>query len=225
MSLYFPTPSKTIDANGIEITSFNISNLYQTQIKLAKIPPKAKIDWHCHPESQVGLCVEGKFLINVNGKEQILEACKNAYVVAPNVYHSGENCFSETAIGLDIKSLNPPITHDDTNTFLTLVNQIELATGISISFFVGPWCEVMVSRIPKGAQMPVHKHKNEQFGVALKGKYMMQVGEEKQVFEYGQVYYSPDSTLHGAYNPFEEDAISLNIFLPPRYNKPVKHKQ
>jgi bacilysin biosynthesis protein BacB len=95
----------------------------------------------------------------------------------------------------------------------------EIKTGISFQFFVTPWFEIMLSTIPKGGTMPSHKHSNVQFGIAVSGKYLMKVGEEEVPFSSDQVYYAPGYTAHSGYNPNEIDAFSLNIFVPPRYNK------
>lgn len=226
MSLYFPLPKRTVKTNGVEILTFEITNNYNTQIQLAIIPPGAEIISHNHSEVQIGLCLSGSFLMEVNGNQMILNEMETAYSVAPNEFHSGKNIFSDPAIGLDIKCLNPAVHFPDRGeTFLPLVNQRELSTGILMSFFVGPWCEIMLSRIPKGANMPWHHHSNEQIGIAVKGQYMMRVEEEEELFKYGKIYHAPPQSFHSAYNPFEEEAVSLNIFMPPRYNKLPKYSK
>lgn len=221
MSIFFPKPERISMASGIESLLFKMKDKSDTQIILSKIAPGAFLSPHKHKEVQMGMALFGKFLMEVDGIEKLLEPLQTAYVAEPNVLHGARNISNEWAIGLDIKHANikrSSNTKFNKDTFLHLIKDIKLSTGIRMQFFVSPWCEVMLSEIPSGAVMPVHAHANEQFGVAVKGKYTMQIGEEEETFEYGKVYFAPANVAHGAHNPYKEKAVSLNIFVPPRYN-------
>jgi len=225
MSIYFPSPRREKLCEGIESDIFDLNNKSRTRIMLSTIASGAKVAPHAHAELQMGLAIRGRFMMRVNGLEKILEPLKNAYFTENGILHSAENCFKEEAIGLDIKCLDADRVNECDDMFLELTKEVNLSTGIKMQFFVSPWCEIMVSEIPKGAVMPVHHHKNEQIGVAVSGKYIMQVGDEEELFEYGKIYYAPPDVPHGAYNPYDEMAVSLNIFTPSRYNKPRKYER
>lgn len=226
MSTYFPVPKKLIISPKIHALSFNIGDVNGTTINLTTLEPGAFLEPHQHPESQIGLALLGCFKMHVSNMGKILEPLQTAYVAEPHMMHFAQNDGKEPALGLDIKRLNIVKTLKDKNdTFLYLVKDMTLKTGIKMRFFVTSWCEIMLSEIPPGAVMPIHKHKNEQLGIAVKGKYIMTVQDENEIFEYGKVYYAPPGTRHGAYNPFPEKAISLNVFIPPRYNVlPIKER-
>lgn len=222
MSDFFPKSRVVKMVEGIESQSFDLNDDKGTQIILSKINPGAVLQPHQHNELQIGMALSGRFLMEVDGEEEILEPLKNAYIARPNILHGAKNIFSESALGLDIKykkiKKGSRVNCESNAIFLKLVNDIQLKTGIRMQFFVSPWCEIMLSHIPSGASMPLHAHSNEQLGIAVQGKYLMQVGTEQQVFEYGKVYFSPPNVPHGACNPYDEVAVSLNVFIPPRYN-------
>lgn len=222
MSKFFPEPEALNIAKGIDSMLFDIKDKSGTKIILSRIAPGAIVDPHQHPEIQIGMSLSGRFLMTVDGQEKMMEPLENAYVARPNVMHAARNISDEYAIGLDIKFSNikeSEIVKADDAIFLNLVNEMEIKTGINMRFFVSRWCEIMLSSIPSGAVMPAHKHINEQIGIAVKGKYLMRVDDEEELsFDYGKVYFSPEGILHGACNPYEEEAVSLNIFIPPRYN-------
>jgi bacilysin biosynthesis protein BacB len=221
MSVFFPEPEKKSIAPGIESRLFKMNDKSETQIILSNIAPGAILQPHSHTDVQVGMALFGRFVMQVGEQEKILDPLQTAYVAHSNVPHAARNIFNEWAISLDIKHSNPKNSSAvkyNGDVFLNLVNDIRLKTGIRMQFFVTPWCEIMLSYIPPGAVMPTHAHDNEQFGIAVKGKYIMRVGEEEETFEYGKIYFSPSNVPHGADNPYSEEAVSLNIFIPPRYN-------
>ena len=221
MSTFFPKCEKLSLTTGITSSLFKMNDKSQTQIMISKIQPGAIMLPHQHSDVQIGLSLFGRFLMEVDAQEQVLEPLRTAYIAGPNVPHGARNIFNECAISLDIKHANVKKSSSakaGNGKFLILTNDITLKTGIRMSFFVSPWCEIMLSYIPPHAVMPVHSHENEQFGIAVQGKYTMQIGDEEETFEYGKVYYSPPNIPHGAFNPYNEEAVSLNIFVPPRYN-------
>lgn len=219
MSYYFPKSKEVTISSKINAQVFEIGDENGTTISIATLEPGAYLPPHQHAEAQIGLSLSENFTMNVSNNIQLLDPLNIAYVVEPNMIHSAENNGTHTAFGLDIKRRNIIKTLKDKNEpFLYLVKHMELKTGIKIKFFVTSWCEIMLSEIPCGAIMPIHKHNNEQLGIAVKGKYLMTVDNEEEIFEFGKIYYAPSRVRHGAYNPYAETAVSLNVFIPPRYN-------
>lgn len=46
----------------------------------------------------------------------------------------------------------------------------------------------------------------------------MAVGDEEEEFEYGKVYLAPPNVPRTAYNLFEEETCSINVFMPTSQN-------
>lgn len=226
MSHFFPIPQRISLDEGINSYLFELNDPSQTKILISTIAPDAQLKVHAHAEYQMGMALKGAFSIQIDGKEECLEELSNAYAIPPNVAHSAINRSGKVAIGLDIKRKHcEEIFPEKRDYFIYPENERTLRTGINMRFFLSSWCEVMLSTIPQYASMPTHQHRGEQIGVAVQGNYLMQVGDEEEQFHFGKIYYAPDDVMHGAYNPFVETAISLNLFLPPRYNKPRKYRR
>lgn len=226
MSHFFPIPQHISSDEGINSYLFELNDPSQTKILISTIAPGAELKIHAHPERQIGMALKGSFSIQIDGKEECLEELSNAYAIPPNVAHSAINHSGKVAIGLDIKRTHcEEIFPEKQGYFIYPENERTLSTGINMRFFLSSWCEVMLSTIPQHASMPTHQHRGEQIGIAVQGNYLMQVGDEEEQFHFGKIYYAPDEVIHGAYNPFAETAISLNLFLPHRYNKPRKYQR
>lgn len=226
MSCFFPTPQKIEFSEGINSYLFELNDENNTIILISYIQPDAEVKLHGHPEHQMGMALKGSFDIVIDGKEHQLEELKSAYSIPPDIPHSAINRSSNVAIALDIKrNVQNNTFPEKSKCIIYPENERTLTTGIHMSFFVSSWCEVMLSTIPRHASMPVHQHKGEQIGIAVHGNYIMQVGGEEENFHFGKIYYAPDQVIHGAHNPFDETAISLNVFLPHRYNKPSKYQR
>jgi len=224
MSHFFPSAQHINSCDGINSYLFALNDVHQTKILLSYIQPDAQLKLHAHPERQMGMALKGSFTIQIDGKEQQLQELKNAYAIPPNIPHSAINRSGEVAIGLDIKRIVYEETFPEKqNYFIYPESERTLKTGINMCFFVSSWCELMLSTIPQFASMPTHRHSGEQIGIGVQGNYIMQVGDEEEDFHFGKIYYAPEKVIHGAYNPFDETAISLNLFLPHRYNKPQKY--
>lgn len=221
MSHFFPAPQHISSCDGISSYLFDLHDPNQTKILISYLQPDAQLKAHAHSERQMGMALKGSFTIQIDGKEEQLDALKNAYSIPPNISHAAINRSEEVAIGLDIKrSVQQETFPEKQDYFIYPEQERTLRTGINMCFFVSSWCEVMLSTIPQHASMPTHQHRGEQIGIAIQGNYIMQVGDEEENFHFGKIYYAPEEVVHGAHNPFEETAVSLNLFLPHRYNKP-----
>lgn len=226
MSHFFPIPQHISSDEGINSYLFELNDPSQTKILISTIQPGAELKMHAHSERQMGMALKGSFSIQIDGKEACLEELSNAYAIPANVAHSAINRSGKVAIGLDIKRKYCEETFPEKQDyFIYPENERTLRTGINMRFFLSSWCEVMLSTIPQHASMPTHQHRGEQIGIAVQGNYLMRVGDEEEQFHFGKIYYAPDEVVHGAHNPFEETAVSLNLFLPHRYNKPRKYQR
>lgn len=225
MSQFFPVPQLIRSNEGITSHLFDLNDSNQTKILISTIEPDAEMKIHSHSDRQMGMALKGSFTMQIDGKEECLSELSNAYSIPPNVSHSAINRSGKIAIGLDIKRQVCEETFPEKQSyFIYPENERTLKTGIAMRFFLSSWCEVMLSTIPQQASMPMHRHSGEQIGIAVQGNYLMNVGEEREQFHFGKIYYAPGGITHGAFNPFAETAISLNLFLPHRYNKPRKHQ-
>lgn len=217
MSQYFPEPASVSFAPGICGRRYDLGE--GLTIYVTTMAPNSELPPHSHEEYQVGMCLQGHFEVCVNGEWRHLNAFENAYAVKNNEMHSARNAGQEMAIGLDIKMKPSGESRPDAATFLNMTKEVTLKTGIECKFFATQWIEVMVSDLPIGAVMPVHAHSNTQVGISIDGDYQMLVGHEERKFSAGMVYYAPPNTAHGATNRYERPARSINLFIPPRYNK------
>ncbi|HDV5731926.1 TPA: cupin domain-containing protein [Legionella pneumophila] len=226
MSDFFPIPQHINSGEGINSYLFDLNDPKQTKILISYIQPDVQLKVHAHPERQMGMALKGSFTMQIDGKEEQLNELKNAYAIPPNVPHAAFNRSEKVAVGLDIKrKICEETLPEKQDYFIYPENERTLRTGINMCFFVSSWCEVMLSRIPQHASMPAHQHSGEQIGIAVQGNYLMQVGDEEEHFHFGKIYYAPDEVVHSAHNPFTETALSLNLFLPHRYNKPRKYQR
>jgi len=74
MSQFFPTPDQfgrhTIFGN-IPIVTLAGDHI---QLSLVDIPPDGVVDWHSHPNEQMGMVVSGRALFQVADEEKVLQS-------------------------------------------------------------------------------------------------------------------------------------------------------
>jgi bacilysin biosynthesis protein BacB len=217
MSKFFPKYQSHEIYPGVKSKIYDIGDKNRTQIIISRIEPNATVPAHKHNEIQFGMVLDGFMEIDITGERRLLKALRDGYVVPHNTTHAAANKSDRFITTMDFKT-NAPWRRIKSN-FLDLTSQRVIKTGITFQFFVTPWFEIMLSTIPKGGTMPTHKHENVQFGIAVDGEYLMSVGSEERNFSQGEVYYAPENEIHAGFNPHDKVALSLNIFMPPRYNK------
>lgn len=220
---FFPKPVDVKDYEGVSSACYELGDESRTFIMVSRLRPGAAIPVHAHAKAQFGLALNGSFSLEANGRSIRLPSLEKAYYLPPDVPHSAVNDSDVEALTVDIKRLKFP-DHEPTRglQIMELTPPRTIKSGIVLRFFVAPWFEVMVSKLPPGALMPVHSHSNEQIGIGVSGHYTLQVGDSKTEFARGSVYYAPGGVPHGGWNDNTEEALSLNIFIPPRYNKPSR---
>lgn len=223
MSQYFPVPEQKRLFDTIEARVFKLGDAADTTLLITVMPPGASAPEHHHEEHQIGLCLAGSFTMQVAGETRRLEALREAYWAPGGTPHAAWNDGSEPAITLDIKRRPQADERHVTpapagETFIPLSPERTIKGGLGIRFFVGPWFEIMLSHLPPSAIMPRHSHRGIQIGIGVSGAYTMEVADETRSFGRHDVYFAPDHVPHAGYNEGAEDATSLNVFIPPRWN-------
>jgi quercetin dioxygenase-like cupin family protein len=69
--------------------------------------------------------------------------------------------------------------------------------------------------VEPGAELPVHRHANEQFGIVIEGSLRFRVGDEERLVEAGGTWTIPANVPHSAVGG-PAGAIVVDVFAPPR---------
>ncbi|EPM67334.1 hypothetical protein A584_21773 [Pseudomonas syringae pv. theae ICMP 3923] len=230
MSKGFVLPVRKSLRDGIETDFYELNDSANTVIMISTMAPGAFAPSHEHDQTQIGMCLAGSFEMTVGGHTQQMDALKNCYWAAGGVPHEGCNNSGAPAVTLDIKRDQQASDVQLTcfplsETFMEPSKPKSIKGGLDFWFFVGPWFEIMYSTLTPGALMPLHAHRGIQIGVGLTGSYTMEVGEISQDFRQNDVYFADQHVPHSGLNDTKENATSLNIFIPPRWNLlPIKDR-
>ncbi|PEF67959.1 cupin [Bacillus cereus] len=217
----FPKPLLKEWENGVRQYCTKRGN---TEVLLSYVPPGLDVPLHQHPEVQLGIVISGELLMRVGDVERKMGPLDTAYIAPPHTLHGAKNCTDQETIAIDIKRYNetegytfPP------DYFLKVYKKRDLLPGMEVTFFVENWIEIMIAAIPKnGGKMPHHKHKNEQIGICIDGMYDMTIEDTTHSMSFGSSYFCNPRESHSAINNSTVDSQSINIFLPPRYNRLTK---
>ena len=79
----------------------------------------------------------------------------------------------------------------------------------------GEQLTLAVVEIEPGAELPEHRHANEQFGMVIEGSVVFRVGNETRTVEPGGIWRIPSNTPH-TLTSGDSGAIVVDIFSPPR---------
>jgi quercetin dioxygenase-like cupin family protein len=90
-----------------------------------------------------------------------------------------------------------------------------LAEGYLARAVHGEQLTMAVVEVEPGAELPEHRHANEQFGIVIEGSLVLHVGDEAREVEPGGIWRIPAETPHRARGG-ERGAIVLDVFSPPR---------
>lgn len=71
-------------------------------------------------------------------------------------------------------------------------------------------------RIEPGAELPVHRHDNEQIGYVISGTLVALVEDEEVTLSPGDCYRFSSRERHGAENRSDEPAVGIGVLAPPR---------
>ncbi len=69
---------------------------------------------------------------------------------------------------------------------------------------------------PNAPIVPLHSHSHEQMGIVLEGKVGLTIGAETLEIKKGDMFLVPPDILHGLAFTFDQPAVILDIFSPPR---------
>lgn len=209
---------------GVRSLVYELGDENETILMVNEIQPHTEVPVHQHDDVQIGLVLEGEMEIAIEGISSQLTALQEAYWVPSNVPHGAKNTTSNVVRTLDIKRRKTAL--DDAKVtpcsketrLIKVVSDRSIKSEINLSFFVGPWFEIMLSDLSPGAVMPRHSHRGVQIGLGITGSYTMEVDGFEQQFTRNSVYFADEKVPHSAVNESNANATSLNIFIPPRWN-------
>lgn len=90
-----------------------------------------------------------------------------------------------------------------------------LADGYLARAVHGEQLTLAVVEIDAGAELPEHRHVNEQFGMVIEGSVRFRVGDETRTLGPGWIWRIPPDTPHTV-TAGEAGAVVLDVFTPVR---------
>ena len=90
-----------------------------------------------------------------------------------------------------------------------------LAEGYLARAVHGEQLTLAVVEIEPGAELPEHRHANEQFGMVIEGSVVFRVGNEERTLMPGGTWRIPADTPHTVTGG-EAGAVVVDVFSPPR---------
>lgn len=90
-----------------------------------------------------------------------------------------------------------------------------LAAGYLARAVHGERLTLAVVEVEAGAELPEHRHENEQLGIVLRGSVVFRVGDEEWNVEAGGIWRIPSDTPHTV-TAGDAGAVVIDIFSPPR---------
>ena len=90
-----------------------------------------------------------------------------------------------------------------------------LANGYLARAIHGEQLTMAVVEIEPNAELPEHRHDNEQFGFVLEGSVTFQIGDEERNLGAGGIWRIPSNTPHSVTSG-ADGAIVVDVFSPPR---------
>ena len=99
----------------------------------------------------------------------------------------------------DLKSISPQL----------------LADGYLARVVHGEEVTLAVVEIAPGAELPEHRHANEQLGMVIEGSVMFRIGDETRTVETGGIWRIPSQTPHSVTGG-DGGAVVVDIFSPVR---------
>jgi quercetin dioxygenase-like cupin family protein len=91
----------------------------------------------------------------------------------------------------------------------------QLFAGYLARTIHGERITLAVVEIEPGADLPEHRHENEQLGMVLQGTLIFRVGEEERELGPGTMWRIPSNTPHSA-RAGQDGAVALDVFAPTR---------
>ena len=96
------------------------------------------------------------------------------------------------------------------------LEEVEARPGIYRKVFTRGSLQMIVYRYAPGSIFESHSHPEEQLTIGTKGYLAFTVGKRRIEFGPGSVAHIPGWIPHGAVNTGSEEAVTLNIYTPPK---------
>ncbi len=96
------------------------------------------------------------------------------------------------------------------------IHEVELFNGIKIRAVYGERLSVSVLEFPPFAQIPPHRHPNEQIGIVEEGELEYTIGAHTMLCRKGTAFVIPPNTTHSARVVSDTAARIVDVFTPPR---------
>ena len=90
-----------------------------------------------------------------------------------------------------------------------------IAEGYVARAVHGAGLTLAVVEIAPGAELPEHRHANEQFGIVIEGSVIFRIEEETQTVEPGGIWRIPSQAAH-AITGGDAGAVVVDAFSPAR---------
>jgi quercetin dioxygenase-like cupin family protein len=90
-----------------------------------------------------------------------------------------------------------------------------LANGYLARAVHGKELTLAVVEIAPGAELPEHRHVNEQCGMVIEGSVIFRVGDETRTLEPGGIWWIPSETPHTVTGG-DAGAVVIDVFTPVR---------
>jgi len=90
-----------------------------------------------------------------------------------------------------------------------------LAPGYLARAVHGERLTFAVVEVEPGAELPEHRHDNEQFGMVIEGSVIFRVGDEERSLSAGGIWRIPSDTSQTV-TAGDEGAVVIDMFSPPR---------
>lgn len=98
---------------------------------------------------------------------------------------------------------------------LAAIRPQQLLAGYLVRGVHGQQVTLSVVEIDADAELPEHRHANEQLGIAIAGSLHFRIGEEERHVGPGETWTIPSDTPHSARGG-PEGAVVVEVFAPPR---------
>lgn len=92
---------------------------------------------------------------------------------------------------------------------------VQLFPGFLARVLHGSRLTLAIVEIEPDAELPEHRHANEQFGLVLDGSLLFRVGNEERELGPGATWRIPSETPHAARGG-PAGAVVVDVFSPPR---------
>jgi 3-[(4R)-4-hydroxycyclohexa-1,5-dien-1-yl]-2-oxopropanoate isomerase len=215
---FFPEATLIEWENGVRQYSTKRGD---TEILISYVPPNTIVKAHSHHQAQIGMILKGELYMEVGDESRVMKPLESIYISPPNVLHGGENKTDQEVIAIDIKRFRKGEDYSlEKEFFKNIHKDKKLMNIMDVKFFHANWAEIMLADIPgNGGIMPKHRHKHEQIGICIGGEYDMTIEDVNTKMKFGKSYFCLENEFHSAINNSNANSNSINIFIPPRYNR------